>query len=913
MEDLNNAIETARECVDLTPKDDPQLYGLLRNLCYLYTTRFNKLHDPTDADNQIKTWEKAVATTKKDSQKWAASLVKLSILYTSRSDRLDDLEKAIKIAEEAASPALEGMPVQDICLSNLSDLYSSRFHRLGDSRDIDNAILFGERGLMISTDPLERSGRLSRLSEKYHSRFRRCMDLLDLDKAIKKAVQALDLTRSSADKGPRLGNLSTLYGDRFHLLGALEDLEKSIETAEQAIRILPRGDRNWAVCLSNLSNRYSDRFKRVGFSVDLDNAVERAEMAVVYTLPDSDQARHLSNLSNRYISRFERRRKLNDFEKAFETAEKAVDIVPENDPDRARYLNNLSLRYGCRFVMQRNPTKLKESIEDLKKSIEFGEQSIAITPETHPTRSLRLCNLATHYKLRFNNLKPRDLVDLEKAITVTEEAVNATVQDSPDRAGILNNLSLHYQARFKQLGDKLDLKRAIDAMKKAFDQTNRSPLSRIAAGISLSRLYIRAQNDEGAATAASDAVLLLPRISPKSISRQDHEFQLSRSNGLASAACTLALVAGWSPLEAFKLLELGRGVISGLAINFQYDLSILKERDNELYKGYTALRHEISVIGGVGEAGVGEESTAKRIQRNYLDIERDLENAEAKIRELPGFDDFQLPPRMWWIMSGIMSCAPLHAAGMYDDGPEDTAMDFVISSYIHTVKALKYAREKISKQTEKEEKKALLIAASDLLGFEDEIANIRPILGEHFTTAFIKDESKETVLKDLEQSSIIHFACHGCSVGFDPSSDPPKSPSDSYLLIKTDCERKDWKKLTIEDLIKVNQPKAELAYLSACCTAQNSAVKLTDEMIHIANAFQLAGYPNVVGTLWEAQNVSAKAMATDFYKILLDGSSHDSKLNGIAIALHQAMQNLRHDKAWKSQFLAWTPFIHIGA
>src|SRR6201999_706011 len=99
-----------------------------------------------------------------------------------------------------------------------------------------------------------------------------------------------------------------------------------------------------------------------------------------------------------------------------------------------------------------------------------------------------------------------------------------------------------------------------------------------------------------------------------------------------------------------------------------------------------------------------------------------------------------------------------------------------------------------------------------------------------------------------------------------------KSPSDSYLLLRgsvDDPDNPDNEKLTIDDLAKVRHPKAQLAYLSACSTAQNSAERLVDEMIHIANAFQLAGYPHVVGTLWEAESESAEMLAKSFYEILL--------------------------------------------
>jgi CHAT domain-containing protein len=54
----------------------------------------------------------------------------------------------------------------------------------------------------------------------------------------------------------------------------------------------------------------------------------------------------------------------------------------------------------------------------------------------------------------------------------------------------------------------------------------------------------------------------------------------------------------------------------------------------------------------------------------------------------------------------------------------------------------------------------------------------------------------------------------------------------------------------VASLADVQPHRAQLAFLSACQTARNPARDLLDEAIHLASAFQLAGYPHVVGTLW---------------------------------------------------------------
>ncbi|MQY31867.1 CHAT domain-containing protein [Nocardia aurantia] len=56
--------------------------------------------------------------------------------------------------------------------------------------------------------------------------------------------------------------------------------------------------------------------------------------------------------------------------------------------------------------------------------------------------------------------------------------------------------------------------------------------------------------------------------------------------------------------------------------------------------------------------------------------------------------------------------------------------------------------------------------------------------------------------------------------------------------------------LTVAALAEIHLDHARLAYLSACETALTTDARLLDEAIHLASAFQLAGYPHVIGTLW---------------------------------------------------------------
>jgi CHAT domain-containing protein len=159
---------------------------------------------------------------------------------------------------------------------------------------------------------------------------------------------------------------------------------------------------------------------------------------------------------------------------------------------------------------------------------------------------------------------------------------------------------------------------------------------------------------------------------------------------------------------------------------------------------------------------------------------------------------------------------------------------------------------------------------------------------------------KATVLAGLADHPIAHFSCHGHS--------DPSDPSRSRLLL-LDHERDPF---TIESLGPVALDNAQLAYLSACSTASPLAIGLLDESVHLASAFQIAGFPHVISTLWEINDLLAVTVADDFYTHLRDETGH-LDTDRAAHAIHRAVLNARDGKDGRirNPFL-WASYIHVG-
>lgn len=117
---------------------------------------------------------------------------------------------------------------------------------------------------------------------------------------------------------------------------------------------------------------------------------------------------------------------------------------------------------------------------------------------------------------------------------------------------------------------------------------------------------------------------------------------LSGSTALASNAVSMALQAGAAPSHCIGLLELGRGLIMGLAINCRSDVSELQIKHPDICDRFNRLRIQIDrPLGGQDiDNPTHEDNRRQRVQAI-----KEIDEILLSIRQLPDFADFQLAPR----------------------------------------------------------------------------------------------------------------------------------------------------------------------------------------------------------------------------------------------------------------------------
>jgi CHAT domain-containing protein len=204
-----------------------------------------------------------------------------------------------------------------------------------------------------------------------------------------------------------------------------------------------------------------------------------------------------------------------------------------------------------------------------------------------------------------------------------------------------------------------------------------------------------------------------------------------------------------------------------------------------------------------------------------------------------------LRPRMWWCPVGAFAELPLHAAGVYSGSNMDCIANYIVSSYTPTLLALINARRINSDETHRSD--VLLISVPNAPNLDRlpnavrEIQTVQQCVPVQNLTILDQEQATiENVLKEASTASVLHLACHGHQSQDDP-------PSSGFSLNDG--------RLTLEKLMKLHLPYAQLAYLSACQTAGTDENQ-PDEAINLASTMLFVGFKSVIATMWYVSQLS---------------------------------------------------------
>ncbi|MFJ9848385.1 CHAT domain-containing protein [Streptomyces sp. NPDC101150] len=923
-------------------------------------------------------------------------------------------------------------------LSQLALALRSRFRCTGTLADLDEALDALRAAVAGAADDPVRYGHLVDACTLLQARFTHSHDVADLDGAIAAGTEVVE--RAPAGFGQRpvaVSNVAGALRTRAQHTGSGDDVDRAIDLLRSAVGDFPANNPSRISALANLATALRTRYQQTGGYADLDASVATGQEVLTATAAHHPQrAARLANLGLALLLRFDARANAADLYAAIDLTRSALAAMPAGAPIRPSALNHLGLALWSRFLRT-------QDVSDLAAAVTEFRSAAGATSAADPARAPYLANLGNALRLRFAATDDRS--DLDEAIATLSAAAAAAPAGLPEAAAFAAHLGDALDERYRRTRNTADRDAAVAAYSKAADGAATAPTVRAVAARSAGRLL--ADDAPGrAADLLEMAVRALPEMAPRTgpaqPARGGRPPAPDTFAGLPGDAAALALAdprgtADERAARALRLLEAGRAVLLGQALDTGSDLTELRPEHPEAAARFCALRDRLDrpsgTGGGRGLPSADPEPTA--VDRRRLVAERHHLAAEfartlATVRALDGFASFGRPPttaelvaeaahgpvvvfnitprrsdallltrdgirsvplpalrhdtltetvtafhqqlrtaaghrlrrrrraaqlalhaalgwlwdaaaepvlralghlgppppgvpwpRVWWVPGGVLGLLPLHAAGHHCDpagAPERrTVLDRVVSSYTPSVRALREARQRAPAPSAAPPR-ALVVAmpttpgpagggrpdraaaeAGALLGrLEDAVLLLGTDDAKGGGSPSVTVATRAKVLEQLPGCPLVHFACH--AVGH------PTDPSQSRLLLHDDGTVP----FTVASLAALRLDGAQLAYLSTCHAPPVEAAGPAAESVHLTSAFQLAGFPHVIGTLWAVDDKLAVTAADTFYSHLrTDDRPLDTRRS--ALALHHTVRSLR-DRFPRAASL-WGAYLHTGA
>lgn len=857
--DVHSAIDCAGRALEIAGEDNRDYAELLYKLGLAFRARFNLAGDAADLRKYVELTQESRRRASAHYQ--GIALVNLAVSYVQRYEYLGDhrdLEASIEVGEEALAHGGLTSQQRGTCVANLSKMYRKRFERYGAQGDLDHAVQLGHRAVRALPDGHpELVSRLEGLANAYSERFERFRDLEDLTTAVELGERALAIAGIRHTERRQIqSNLSGYLLQRYLGGGDPADLDASAGYSLQALGATDEADPQWAQFADALAgallhrHRLNARTGEVAGHADLDKAIDLIARAATATGPDSPFfLMRLQNLAVAYQEEaVDPERRAGVVRRLVEAVGTATDTTPTAQASARTNIGRLALQAGM----------LTEAAAMWRGAVELlplcAPQGLAWSDQEHQlSHSGGLVGEATATLLAIGDVAGAvELAELGRGILLSNQ-LSARIdlaelsRSAPDLA-----------EEFKILVAEMDTQSPMDG--RLHDLTGapapRRPPRHLADRWDQPLHRIR-EFPEFA------GFLVPPRIAE-----------------LQSAAADGAVVL------------VNVGTLGGDAVVLKPD-ALLRVRLPELTEADA--RAHANALAGVEfftENRVAQARTTQPAGATHDLLAWLWETVTGPVLTALGYDTppdaGQPTPRVWWVATGVLSLLPLHAAGL-PDGP--SALDRVVSSYTPTIRALILGRQRTGTDTRTQ----LTVTMRHTDGLPDlpaTAAETAYLLARNPDAVALADgeASAAAVLDALSGAGWVHFACHATS--------HPEKASKSGLHLHD-------RMLRVPEISGAGPRGGEFAYLSACSTGQGSLFQ-ADQAIHLASAFQLAGYRHVVATLWSVNDQVAAMAARRFYRLLGDSSTAD----GAAVALHDVTRRLR--ARFPAHPELWAPFVHSG-
>ncbi|KAK5999178.1 hypothetical protein PT974_01568 [Cladobotryum mycophilum] len=380
----------------------------------------------------------------------------------------------------------------------------------GNLQDLNDAIIAWRQYILFtSDDDPSFASALSNLSILLMTRFDKLAEITDVDEACATTRVALRFTSEGSQAHRRLSlTLQYWLSRRSEFTGRPEDVDEAITIAQKALHT-PDNQKTSPAELISLANRFYDRFTRSKQLQDLENAVSHIQQAIQDTPVGEPQCTALCNLSLFLEGRYKMTAKREDLSQALAAAHQVIKLTPEGHPNTAHQILQLALLLRTKYSGG-GRMNTPRHIEDLKKIISITEKAMSSSQYDHLSW-MRLGDTLGALRMDLHMITG-DIPTLNEAISLYRHNVRPVLYESMKPAMMIPNSELGVQIHHQEISQALDPRPIVDLHEPA-----ESMNLRVARLLGQASLTLFASNRTGDSNAldesihsSSQAMALLP-------------------------------------------------------------------------------------------------------------------------------------------------------------------------------------------------------------------------------------------------------------------------------------------------------------------------------------------------------------------------------------------------------------------
>ncbi|WP_405965381.1 CHAT domain-containing protein [Streptomyces sp. NBC_00723] len=916
-EDLRRVIELGESATNAAhPERDDMLADLATAYddAYEHTGELSYLHACASSADQ------AIAAFPDDTELLVTLGLKLcyvrQALFGATGDHAE-LASSIEVGLRVVTAAPAGWPEQTPLLLLLSKGSWVLFDCTGAAEDLRRAVELSEQAIRAIPED-------NRLPDFVLTQFAKLVDIAGADPdamgvAIEFGERILEVRPSRTVRSV----LASAYAWRFLQTGVTRDLDSALRHADQVLAGLAADHPQYAWLTGQTAGVHLTASESGRRPAHLDSGIEMLERVLADSadaLTDRDRAAAKSNLATALLYRARLRHTPEDIASAIDLTDEALRLLAHDDPARAAIVAVQGSAWHARFDVTRNAHDLREAVRATEQALATGSG-----PASDRLRLRWLANLAQAYQDLHDRVAGE--VDHGRVAALAEQWRAGQTGEPAERmyAGFALGSLTHAMGDHDIAIELLDAAVALlpTTAPRANGWYDNEPRLRNHFGLTEEAVaaHITGSDPRGAVeiAEAGRGVLLSSALDTRSdltdlaaaqpglaraFDRSRRQFDAvgaaTRPGTWAGHQRLLEQIRATAGFERFlrppRFTDLRSSVPAGAAVlvnsgRHRSDAIIVTGDAEPIVVALPGLRNDgilfwvASLLGVVGDPPSLAGTLRQRRVLGDLLAWLWTTTAERVFDALgpPGPEAH----RVWWVPTGLLGLFPWHAAGLPG---RPGSLDLAVSSYAPTLRVLAHAHSRPVASTRRQLTVALehTPGLPRLPGTVAEAAHLhasRP--GPHMLV-----DSAATVAAvraALPATTWAHFACHAVS--------DFNAPAGGAIHLEDGV-------ITVTDISRLRLQSAELAYLSACSTADRGLG--ANESINLASAFHLAGFRHVIATLWPLNDTIAAGAARAFYQHLPDGTTADDA----ALALHRVIRKLRAEHPNRPDL--WAGLIHSG-